>query len=232
MTREPTEEVHAYGDTPDSQPVPLPPEFDWVSLTPVESSTYRNLRMLRGDLDFAIVVLTGLVDTRVGTESRSGDRDLARDDHRARWNAALVAYARTFLSGVGERLTPDIFDANGADAHSYFIGLRNRHVAHSVSEYEEAGVLISLLRDHPATVEGLLDYLTTEQSPGHFKVRELLRLAHVAREHVERRLQTERKTLLEYARANVSDLAKRERLTSTPESQFDDDVRPRKSERQ
>ena len=117
----------------------LPGEFEWVSLTTAEASIYGELRILRGDLDFTISVLTRLLDGwRLG-DFESIDRDEARDDHRARWNAALVAYSRAFMSGVGERLDAAIFEGNAADLHAFFMRLRNRHVAHSVSEFEQVG---------------------------------------------------------------------------------------------
>jgi hypothetical protein len=225
------EELHVYGAGSASPLLTLPAEFHWVSLTADEASTYRELRILRSDLDFAIAVLSNLVETLNAAEFATNVRDLDRDDQRARWNAALVAYARAFLGGVGERLRSEIFDVDAADLHAYFMALRNRHVAHSVSEYEEVHVMIALSGDDPTIVDGLLDAMSTEQSPGRTRAARLLELAHIAREHVQGRLEAERQRLLECARANVADLARRERLTSVPVSRYDDDVRPRRSRR-
>ena len=225
----PVEELHAYGNGPGPSPIPLSPEFEWVSLTAAEASTYRELRILRGDLDFTISVLTGLLDEWDPGGFETDTRDVGRDIHRARWNAALVAYARTFLSGVGQRLDPAIFDVDAADLHAYFMRLRNRHVAHSVSEFEQTGVVIGLAGDDPPTVVGLLDYLSTEQSPGKTRAEELLTLAQLARKALDERLEAERERLLAYARSIVEDLTKRQRIEEIPASAFGDEVRVRRT---
>jgi len=223
------EELHAYAEGTSSPPVALPADLVWVSLTETEASTYLDLRIHRSDFDFAVAVLTRLVEAQGSGEFRTDDRDPERDDQRARWNAALVAYARPFVSGIGQRLTLSIIESASIEDHTYFMNLRHRHVAHSVSEYEQVGVVIALSRDNPTTVVGLLDSVTTEQLPGESGVRRFLRLAEAARDEVETRLEVERARLLHYARMQAADLAKREPVTFLPKSRYDDNVKPRRS---
>ncbi|TAL07609.1 MAG: hypothetical protein EPO00_08915, partial [Chloroflexota bacterium] len=92
------EELHLYDEGLGPTSIALPSDVDWVSLTPSEVSAYGELRILLGDLDFAISVLMRLLDDWRSNDITTDIRDVARDDHRARWNAALLAYARTFLS--------------------------------------------------------------------------------------------------------------------------------------
>jgi hypothetical protein len=92
-----------------------------------------------------------------------------------------------------------------------------------------AGVVIALTRDDPPTVDGLLDYLHVEQSPGKTRVEELLKLAELARGDLEDRLEAARKRLLAYARSIVRDLAERQRISEVPASAFEDDVNVRRT---
>jgi hypothetical protein len=214
------EELHVYEDGRGTSAMALPPEIDWVSLSPTEAAAYRELRFLLGDLDFSISVLTRLLDDWTSGDFITGIRDLDSDDRRARWTAALVAYARTFLGRVGARLDPGMFQGDAAQQHAFFIGLRNRHVAHSVSEFEHVAVVIGLDRGEPVTVNGLVDSFSTEQSPGKDGVEGLLRLATFARDEVRTRLRAERKRLLEYARLTVGDLGSRPRISEIPARRY------------
>lgn len=223
------EELHLYDEGLGPTSIALPSDVDWVSLTPSEVSAYGELRILLGDLDFAISVLMRLLDDWRSNDITTDIRDVARDDHRARWNAALLAYARTFLSGVGARLDPALFEGDAADLHAFFIRLRNRHVAHSVSDFDRVGVVIGLTRDDPRKVDGLLDYLSAEQSPGKARAEELLKLAGLAREELRGRLVAERKRLMEDARSMVEDLSNRQHITEIPGSRYGGGVRVRRT---
>ena len=185
--------------------------------------------MLRGDLDFATSVLGRLLDVWPSSDFATDVRDDRLDDHRARWNAALVAYARVFNSRIGERLSHAFFDDEAAKSHAYFMRLRNRHVAHSVSDFERVGVLIALTRDEPAAVEGLLDFYTTEQMPSKVLAHQLLAVAMLARAEVEARLAAEHERLLEMARSIARDLAQRRRVTEIPGMTYAGEVRARKT---
>ena len=222
------EELHVYDDGPGAPGPQLPNQFDWVELTAKEASRYQQLRILRGDLDFVIALVSRLLDRWPSEGAASEDRDLERDEHRAMWNAAIVAYARPFKTGIGERLDASIFNGKAAQMHEFFIGLRDRHVAHSVSEYEEVGVVIALDRDDSGAVEGLLDFYRTEQSPGKRRAEELLNLARLGVALLEGRLEAERARLLEYARKNSGQISTRRRLTHVAPPSYDDSVKKRK----
>ena len=59
-------------------------------------------------------------------------------------SAAVVRYVRCFGHGVREPLPADFFafaPESIADAHKYFIAVRNKHVAHSVNDFEENDVV-------------------------------------------------------------------------------------------
>jgi hypothetical protein len=66
-------------------------------------------------------------------------------------HAAVIAYARPFANGVrGFRLTPEFFGDAWTDAahqlHDYLYALRDKHVAHSVNDFERAttvGVVVT-----------------------------------------------------------------------------------------
>jgi hypothetical protein len=77
------------------------------------------------------------------------------------WNAALVAYARSFATGVrGTRLSTDMFNVLGekaldaVEAHDYFLAQRNKHVAHSVNRLEDVRVVL-MVGDGVNTTKGV-----------------------------------------------------------------------------
>jgi hypothetical protein len=68
--------------------------------------------------------------------------------------AAVVRYSRCFTSGVRIGLTHDLLDVAPEDVqrtHEYIVAVRSKHVAHSVNEFEENDVTVTLRED-----EGLL----------------------------------------------------------------------------
>jgi len=221
------EEMHVYSEHSGPSSIPLPPELEWVALTPEETPAYRDLRLLKADLDFAIGVLERILAYGPARDHIVENRDAERDDLRARWNAALVAYARVFAHGMRTRLDPTIFDPEALTLHRYFIRLRNRHVAHSVSDYERIGVLVALEPGDGPRFDGILDYVTTEQLPGATRTEGLLWLARFARQHVSTRLDAERQLLHSYSRGKVAELARRPRLTRIAEPSYTDEVKPR-----
>jgi hypothetical protein len=216
------EEMHVYGEHPGPSSIPLPPELEWVALTPEETTAYRDLRLLKADLDFAIGVLERILANGPARDHIVENLDAERDDLRARWNAALV-----FAHGMRTRLDPTIFDPEALTHHRYFIRLRNRHVAHSVSDYERIGVLVALEPGDGPRFDGILDYVTTEQLPSATRTEGLLWLARFARQRVSTRLDAERQLLRSYSRGNMAELARRPRLTRIAEPSYTDEVKPR-----
>jgi hypothetical protein len=67
--------------------------------------------------------------------------------------SAVVAYARPFMSGVRVKLTPQMFDGVWNDddkaLHTFLIELRNRHVAHSVNDFERCDA-VGIIGAYPA----------------------------------------------------------------------------------
>ncbi|MCP2214231.1 hypothetical protein AB7M42_008784 [Bradyrhizobium diazoefficiens] len=92
------------------------------------------LNMARHDLQFAVDCLTEAV------ELEKIDSDSVRS--RSLIFAGVVSYARPFKTGVREiRLEKESFYELGArfdvDLHDYLVDLRDKHIAHSVSEFEQ-----------------------------------------------------------------------------------------------
>jgi hypothetical protein len=95
------------------------------------------------DLRFALEAVTALLEAW----PPDSDHQQGCATPRALWNAALVSYARVFKGGVRrfdvdsllERLPPD-----ARPTHEYFMGLRDRHVAHSVNALEQHAVGVFL----------------------------------------------------------------------------------------
>jgi hypothetical protein len=215
VTTAPDDEPSIHSSGTGTPAIPLPAEFDWVELRPDEASRYVDLLMLKEDLDFSVALLEEplqafTVEPGAGSEGHY-------DVQKARWNAALVAYARAFATGIRQPLEAGIFSSleqRARDDHEYFIGLRDRHVAHSVTEFEHGTVLAGLTRDLDARFASLGHSLTVEDNPGPGITSRLLRLAQFARQHVVRRRDAELERLMAYCRTNTADLARRPRVTA------------------
>ena len=81
-------------------------------------------------------------------------------------SAAVVAYVRCFNGGVRERLSPQILQERRpelAAAHDYFYLLRDKHIGHSVSCYEES-VLRAEVEERSGTLGEILRISTTYRS--------------------------------------------------------------------
>ena len=68
------------------------------------------------------------------------------------WTAALVAYARCFATGKRVPLDQVLFDSvapHWRKEHDFFLDLRNKHIAHSVNEFEQVQVGVQL---HPPSL--------------------------------------------------------------------------------
>jgi hypothetical protein len=94
---------------------------------------YAALSMIRNDLKFSSECLTAA--------RKLGMPNSAEVSSKALIFSAVVAYARPFVTGVRPvRLSKEFFAplAAGFDhqLHDYLIDVRNKHVAHSVNEFE------------------------------------------------------------------------------------------------
>src|SRR5688572_13808408 len=129
------------GDIPDH---PLPEELDWFEVDPSDSPRYFDLMLMLEDISFAADLLGAKLSWPSEEDDEEHDKQTGEehghlDLPKAIWNAALVAYARVFAGGVRQPIDATTIFQAGSDeleAHEYFLALRNRHVAHSVSDYE------------------------------------------------------------------------------------------------
>lgn len=141
---------------------------------------------------------------------------------RSLWNAALVAYARAFATGVrATRLSTAMFTAFGENApaavrsHEYFLDQRNKHIAHSVNRLEDVRIVL-MVGDGVNTTKGVhgggpFHIWQAHEEPGN--VNTLASLAQVLIQVVEPQIAVknqevlaEAKTLTEDELANLPDM--------------------------
>lgn len=108
---------------------------------------------------------------------------------RALWTAALVAYARCFTSGVRYGLTSDLFehfDGEPRETHEYYVDLRNKHIAHSVNQFEQVviGAVLSAPDASMRSVEGIATLTGTNISESAESVEQLRTLALTALKYI------------------------------------------------
>jgi hypothetical protein len=130
--------------------------FAWINPNPIEAGEtivpakiassaglkFAALYMILADLSFALECLTEA--NRLGISS-------ANLHIRALIFSGVVAYARPFKSGVRAiKLTPDTFSSGdvptfNTDIHEYLMALRDKHISHSVNEFESCEAIAILV---------------------------------------------------------------------------------------
>jgi len=102
---------------------------------------------------------------------------------RALWSAAVVAYARAFggrlRAGGAPLVSRQLLVGAGEGAtefHDWVLGLRNKHVAHSVNPYEQTSVGIVLSGDQPPLVVGIAYLQSMHVGPDRNGVEQFRRL--------------------------------------------------------
>ena len=111
----------------------------------------------------------------------------------ADWIAAVVKYYRCFSDGVRTVLNPAFFAVfdGAAQAHQYFLNVRNKHVIHAINGFEQAKTFVNLpakgkLRERPIDV----GWFTTRRSvDGPENVEAFLNLAKIAKSEASKLLQ-------------------------------------------
>lgn len=105
------------------------------------ASEFADLHMVANDLSFALECLK--------EANKIGPPDSANLLSKALIFSAVVAYARPFKTGVRElKLDINYFSSIPtfkADVHEYLIAMRDKHIAHSVNEFERSkatGVMV------------------------------------------------------------------------------------------
>jgi hypothetical protein len=199
---------------------------EWVALSAAEAGRFPDLILLGADLEFAVGVLERLVGdleqlTRDIGPDLPGLSTALRDDFKARFNGALVSYARCFISGVRRPLAaPWVDTLNDEDRgrHGRYISLRDKHVGHSVSSQETARVLIGLLlAADPPTAQGIVEVAHSNLLPSVSALRRFLGLAQSALAYVDGERQIERDRVRSLiASLGMEGLAPRPRASTLP----------------
>ncbi len=148
------------------EPVPIQPGDFMVNvrLTTASARSFASLHLAAADLEFALQCLR-MADER----GRPTNSDI---ELKALISAGVITYARCFATGVRvEKLSADslatLVTGFDADVHEYLMHLRNRHVAHSVNNFEEAESFGLLLRTaNAAPRNGGAVGVTVKQSIG------------------------------------------------------------------
>ncbi len=104
-----------------------------AALSSADAHSFAALHLIAGDLQFALDCFK-LANT-FGTPD---DRNL---QSKALIFSGVVAYARCFKSGVRQSLSASNIGANTGtfdfEIHNYLVTLRDKHVAHSVNDFED-----------------------------------------------------------------------------------------------
>lgn len=130
--------------------------FTWINPGPIEAGehivpaklssdtarTFAALHLIMGDLTFAIDCLK--------MADEAGIPDSSNLQSKALIFSGVVGYARCFKTGVRSiTLDPKILIHRGApfdeNIHSYMIALRDKHIAHSVNDFEDCEAIAIMI---------------------------------------------------------------------------------------
>lgn len=147
-----------------------------------ESRNLADLGSILQDLTFTIEICKRLIQ-------------LLKDDSQdpvlleSFWTAALIHYVRCFTSGKRYGLSKGIFEDLPGDAievHEFYKNLRDKHIAHSVSPYEqpEVGLILSPKDSGEKKVIGVATLSMRHICTTVEGVKDLSRLATVLRKKV------------------------------------------------
>ena len=110
---------------------------------------------------------------------------------RSLWIAIMVTYSRCFKKYSGVRLGLDEDDLNGMEdglsLHRYIIGLRDEHIGHSVSDYEQAVIGVAEIPGVLAAVEIFTQYMTDSTADTISKIKKMAQyLIQIAKGRADR----------------------------------------------
>lgn len=113
-----------------------PAGFRVVDVSTPTTAVVKDLASLRRDLELTKTFIETLIE-----RGFLGDHD-SRHPDIALWIAAVTSYGRAFGNGVrrAARLSTDGLDEADQRKHQHLIDLRNKHIAHSVSDLEQVTV--------------------------------------------------------------------------------------------
>lgn len=125
----------------DGSPAGAPPGYRIVVVNTTSSAELRDLASFRRDLELAKIYADAFA-----LHVADGKLQSSRDPFLGLWNAAVIAYGRAFNGGVrhGACVLTDGLDEEETKSHSYYLDLRNKHVAHAVNGFEDTTVFAFL----------------------------------------------------------------------------------------
>ena len=146
------------------------------------------------ELQFVIEASTRLAAL---IEEKSSDQI----EMRALYSSALQAYARCFTSSKRKTLDPEIYSSLGGEplaCHEMYIGMRNKHLAHSVNAFEQMKVGLSLApEDKGKMILGVGCYTVTLIYTDAENMLQLSRLAKEALKYIETQIEDLQTTIIQ-----------------------------------
>jgi len=120
--------------------------------------------------------------------------------------ALLVKYARPFASGVRKRVPIDIISELPEEYqkdHEWFIGLRNKYIAHSVNSFEENNVHAYLVPEErgPKGISSISVQENRMLCLGKDDISRIKRLAEEIAQKITALVEAERKNVLAFAKS-------------------------------
>lgn len=189
---------------------------NYIVVAPYEQSqSLADCRLVIADLDEAILLSDKVLSDPEFEKLMSGQaNDLPKaTELKALWSAAVICYIRCFNNGTRIPVDPKIYKSypGALDAHSYFLDLRNKYIAHSVGSFEDSITTITLSpissRDRKVLSVGVLQF--RQALPDAENVRTLANLSNIAKNVVvgiQKKLEAEVITLA--AQESIEDLYK------------------------
>jgi hypothetical protein len=124
--------------------------FTWIDPGPIEAGEHIRPAKLNGELARKFAALHLIIDDLAFAldcmveANKLGVPDATNLHSKALIFSAVVGYSRCFKSGVREvRLEPKGLEAAGVtfdhEIHEFLVALRDKHIAHSVNEFENCG---------------------------------------------------------------------------------------------
>ncbi len=122
---------------------------NYIVVAPYEQSqSLADCRLVIADLEEAILLSDRILsdpDFEKLMSGQANDRPKTTE-LKAMWSAAVICYIRCFNNGTRIPIDPEIYKPylGALDAHSYFLDLRNKYIAHSVGSFEDSIATITL----------------------------------------------------------------------------------------
>jgi hypothetical protein len=186
-----------------------------VQLTGPTAETLADLLSCQADLAHCVELLDAQLDRPEAQQNDTVGRGL--------WEAAVLAYARVFASGVRHRAripnhAVSAIDPLAMTLHEWLLGLRDKHLAHSVNAFDEVvvGCILASRADPPPRVIGVA-HLSARRIGEQREVVESVRLlAHELGHYLDARIHDARELLLTEALAlDVGELYGRPPMRAT-----------------